>query len=168
MARCARGPCPRASDFKVKPRGFEDHIIEFATDTTVNPKAKPLRFTLANIEASDLLSLTSIKNGKAYLTALRKAIDCVKSVKKEYTLKDIIRVLESEEEGNNAALINELEFLDDCKIFAPAGTRIDELVVKGKMTIINLKGTAPEIAELIVNRIAPRCSSCASWARCRR
>jgi DNA helicase HerA-like ATPase len=140
-------------DFKVKPRGYGDKIMEFATDTDVNPKAKPLRFTLANIEAHDLLSLTSIKNGKAYLTALRKAIDAIKSVKKEYTLRDIIRVLESDEEGNNAALINELAFLEDCKIFAPAGTRIDELVVKGKMTIINLKGTEPEIAELIVNRI---------------
>lgn len=140
-------------DFKVSAQGFEDHILEFATDTDVNKKAKPLRFTLANIEAHDLLSLTSIKNGKAYLTALRKAIDAIKSVKKEYTLRDIIRVLESDEEGNNAALVNELVFLEDCKIFAPSGTRIDELVVKGKMTIINLKGTEPEIAELIVNRI---------------
>jgi DNA helicase HerA-like ATPase len=140
-------------DYKVQPRGYEEHIIEFATDTALNPKAKPLRFTLANIEASDLLSLTSIKNGKAYLNALRKAIDAVKSVKKEYSLKDIIRILESDEESNNAALINELQFLEDAKIFAPAGTRIDELVVKGKMTIINLKGTPPEIAELIVNRI---------------
>lgn len=140
-------------DFKVSARGFEEHILEFATDTDVNKKAKPLRFTLANIEAHDLLSLTSIKNGKAYLTALRKAIDAIKSVKKEYTLRDIIRVLESDEEGNNAALVNELVFLEDCKIFAPSGTRIDELVVKGKMTIINLKGTEPEIAELIVNRI---------------
>ena len=140
-------------DFKVTARGFEEHIIEFATDTNVNKNAKPLRFTLANIEAHDLLSLTSIKNGKAYLSALRKAIDAIKSVKKEYTLRDIIKVLESDEEGNNAALVNELQFLEDCKIFAPSGTRIDELVVKGKMTIINLKGTEPEIAELIVNRI---------------
>jgi DNA helicase HerA-like ATPase len=145
------GDGPR--DFKVAPRGYEDHIIEFATDTDVNPNAKPLRFTLANIDAHDLLSLTSIKNGKAYLNALRKAIDAIKSVKKEYALRDIIRVLESDEEGNNAALVNELVFLEDCKIFAPSGTRIDELVVKGKMTIINLKGTEPEIAELIVNRI---------------
>ncbi len=140
-------------NFNVTAHSYEDHIIEFATDTAVNPKAKPLRFTLANIEAHDLLSLTSIKNGKAYLSSLRKAIDAVKSVKKEYALKDIIRVLESDDEGNSAALVNELQFLEDSKIFAPAGTRIDELVIKGKMTIINLKGTEPEIAALIVNRI---------------
>ncbi len=119
----------------------------------VNTKAKPLKFTLANIEARDLLSLTNIKNGKAYLNPLRKAIEAVKSVKKEYNIKDIVKILESDDESNNAALINELEYLDDVKIFADAGTKIDELVVKGKMTIINLKGTPPDIAELIVNRI---------------
>lgn len=140
-------------NFNVTPRGYGEMIIEFATDTDVNPQAKPLRFTLANIEASELLQLTSIKNGKAYLNALRKTIDAVKTVKKDYALKDIIRILESDEEGNNAALVNELQFLEDAKVFAPSGTRIDELVVKGKMTIINLKGTPPEIAELIVNRI---------------
>lgn len=140
-------------DFHIDPRGFQDHIMEFATDTTVNTKARPLKFTLSNIEPRDLLGLTSLKNGKAYLNPLRKAVDAVKSVKKDYALRDIIRVLETDEEGNNAALINELEYLDEVKIFAPQGTKIDELVVKGKMTIINLKGTPPDIAELIVNRI---------------
>jgi uncharacterized protein len=149
-----KGTQPKAGrNFNINPQGFEDKILEFATDTTSNPKARCLRFTLCNIEARDLLGLTSIKNGKTYLNPLRKAIDAVKSVKKEYSLKDIIRILESDDEGNNAALINELEYLEEVKIFAPAGTRIDELVVKGKMTIINLKGTPPDIAELIVNRI---------------
>jgi|WetSurMetagenome_2_1015567.scaffolds.fasta_scaffold05645_6 DNA helicase HerA-like ATPase len=149
------GPRPKgARDFKVEPRGFADQILEFATDTTANPKAKPLKFTLGNIEARDLLALTQIKNGKTFLTALRKAIESVKSVKKDYGLRDIIAILESEEDANNNSLIAELEYLDEVKIFAPQGTKIDELVVKGKMTIINLRGTPPDIAELIVNRIA--------------
>jgi len=143
-----------ARDFKIEPRGFADQILEFATDTTANPKAKPLKFTLGNIEARDLLALTQIKNGKTFLTSLRKAIDSVKSVKKDYGLRDIIAMLESEEDSNNNSLIAELEYLDEVKIFAPQGTKIDELVVKGKMTIINLRGTPPDIAELIVNRIA--------------
>lgn len=143
-----------ARDFKIEPRGFDDKIIEFATDITANPKAKPLKFTLANIEARDLLALTQIKNGKTFLTALRKAIDSVKSVKKDYGLKDIIAMLEADEDANNNSLIAELEYLNEVNIFAPQGTRIDELVQKGKMTIINLRGTPPDIAELIVNRLA--------------
>lgn len=140
-------------DFGVEPRGYAEQIIEFSTDTSANPLASPLKFTLANIEPRDLLGLTSIKNGKAYLTPLRKAVDMIKSVKRDYCLRDIIRVLEADEEGNNAALINELEYLDEIKIFAESGTMMDELVVKGKMSIINLKGTPPDIAELVVERI---------------
>ena len=84
---------------------------------------------------------------------MRKAIDSVKSVKKDFGLKDIIAMLEAEEDAANNSLIAELEYLNEVNIFAPQGTRIDELVVQGKMTIINLRGTPPDIAELIVNRI---------------
>jgi len=140
--------------FNVIPHGYPEHIMEFATDTTINPKAKPLKFTLCNLEARDILELTSLKSAKNYLTSLRKAIDSIRSVKKEYSLKEIISVLDSEEDGQNAALINELEYLNETNIFASQGTKIDDLVVKGKVTIINFKGTPPDIQELVVNRIA--------------
>lgn len=140
-------------NFNVKPRGYSQKIMEFAADTAVNKNAKPLKFTLGNIEARELLSLTNIKNVRTYLTSLRKAIDLVRGAKKEYTLKDIIHVLEADEENQNTALIGELEYLNEVNIFTTKGTRIDELVVKGKTTIINLKGTPPDIQDLIVSRI---------------
>jgi len=139
--------------FNVDPRGYGHKIMEFAADTTVNKKAKALKFTLGSIEARELLALTNIKNVRSYLSSLRKAIDLVRGARKEYTLKDIIHVLDADEENQNTALIAELEYLDEVNIFAPKGTRIDELVVKGKTTIINLKGTPPDIQDLIVSRI---------------
>jgi DNA helicase HerA-like ATPase len=142
-----------ARNFNVSPRSYSEKIIEFATDTNINKKAQPLRFTLSNLEARELLGLTNIKNVRTYLTSLRKAIEGVRAVKKEYALKDIIHMIEADEESQNAALIIELEYLDEVNIFASKGTRIDEIVVKGKTTIINLKGTPPDIQELIVNRI---------------
>src|SRR3972149_6689841 len=68
---------------------------------------------------------------------------------------DTIPVLEreAEEAASVNGLIDELEYLREVDIFAREGTRIDELVVKGKTTIINLKGTPPDIQDLIVNRI---------------
>ena len=61
-------------NFNVTAHGYSDHIVEFATDTNINPKAKPLKFTLCNLEARDILELTSLKSAKNYLTSLRKAI----------------------------------------------------------------------------------------------
>ncbi len=145
---------PGKRDFGIQPMGFKDKIMEFATDTTINKDARPLKFTLANIDARDLLALTTIKNGKVYLNALRKAIDGLKAVKKDYGLKEIIAMLESDEDANNQTLIAELAYLNEVNIFAPQGTKIDELIANGKTTIINLKGTPPDIQELIVTRLA--------------
>ena len=39
--------------------------MEFATDIAVNKNAKPLKFTLANIDARDLLALTRSRTGRS-------------------------------------------------------------------------------------------------------
>jgi len=140
--------------FKVSPRSYKDQILEFSPDVKINPGAKPLKFTLRNLEARDILSLTNIRSVRSYLMSLRKALDILKSARVDYNILDIIRVLDEQNDPTNSTLINELEYLMEVDIFAREGTRIDELVVKGKTTIINMKGAPPDIQELIVNRIA--------------
>jgi len=139
--------------FGVTPRGFADRIIEFAPDTKTNKDAKPLRFTLSNLEARDILGLTQVKNTRQALPALKKVLEMVRANKASFSLRDVIRTLEAQEDSNNAQLIQELNYLDEIQIFAERGTKLDELVQKGKMTILNLKGAVPDIAELIVNRV---------------
>jgi len=140
--------------FHVEPRSYADVIQVFSPDTKVNQGARPLKFTLSNLDARDILSLTGSGKVRTHLTALRKALDVLRSAAKNYTIRDIIRVLERDEDPANASLIDELEYLSEVEIFAQEGTRIDELVVKGKTTIINLKGVPPDIQELVVNRLA--------------
>lgn len=153
-----KGTAPKSRrNFNVTPKSYSDRINEFATDTSINPKAKPLRFTLSNLEARDILELTNIKKGATFLNALRKAIDAVKTAKKDYALKDLIAVLEADEEAQNATLVAELEYLNEINIFAAHGTKMDELVQNGRTTIINFKGTPPDIQELVVARIASAC-----------
>ncbi len=140
-------------DFGVTPKGYEDKIMEFAPDTNANKGARPLKFTLHNLDAREILSLTNIKNVRSYLTMLRKAIDALRETKGSYSLKDIIAVIEANAEPSSAGLITELEYLNEIDVFAEQGTKIDELIQKGKATIINLRGTPQDIQELIVNRI---------------
>lgn len=140
-------------DFGVTPKGYDDKIMEFAADTNANKGAKPLKFTLHNLDAREILSLTNIKNVRSYLTMLRKAIDALRETKGSYSLNDIIAVIEANAEPSSAGLITELEYLNEIDVFAEQGTKIDELIQKGKTTIINLRGTPQDIQELIVNRI---------------
>ena len=140
--------------FGVRPHGFADHVVEFSPDVKVNQKAHPLRFTLGNLEAREIIGLTKLSNQRTHLVQLRKVLDALRNAGKDYTMLDIIQMLEAEDDPTIGALVDELEYLREVDIFAKEGTRIDELVVKGKCTIINLKGTPPDIQELIVDRVA--------------
>ncbi|MCJ7606796.1 MAG: ATP-binding protein [Thermoplasmata archaeon] len=140
-------------DFGVTPKGYDSKIMEFATDTNLNKGAKPLKFTLHNLDAREILGLTNIKNVRSYMTMLRKAVDVLRETKENYSLADVVAVIEANEEPSSAPLISELEYLNEIEVFASQGTKIDELIQKGKTTIINLRGTPPDIQELIVNRL---------------
>jgi len=151
-----KGKVPHnAERFGVEPRGYRESIEVFSPDVKVNPHARPLKFTLSNLDARDILSLTG-GGGKlrAHLTALRKALDLLRQTSRDYSMMDIIRVLERDEDPQNASLVDDLEYLAEVDIFAREGTRIDDIVVKGRTTIIDLKGTPPDIQELIVSRLA--------------
>jgi DNA helicase HerA-like ATPase len=140
--------------FHVSPKGYRSDIKEFSPDTKINPEARPLRFTLGNLDAREILGLTNLKSIRSNLLALRRALDVLKNSGKDYNLGDIIRVLENEDDPSNSSLMNEIEYLREVEIFAREGTRMDELIAKGKTSIINLKGVPPDIQELIVNRLA--------------
>jgi DNA helicase HerA-like ATPase len=142
-----------ARDFGVHPRSYADKVIEFAANTAINKDAKPLRFTLSALDAREILSLTNIKNVRSYLTILRRTLDMLRETKGDFTLKDVIDSLLAMEDPQVNTLVSELEYLQETEIFAEKGTRIDELVRKGKTTVINLKGAPPDIQELIVNRL---------------
>jgi DNA helicase HerA-like ATPase len=146
-------PSAYAEKFGIHPRGYADQICEFSPDTKTNKNAKPLRFTLANLEARDILSMTNVKNVRQALPALKKVLEMIKANKPSFSMKDIIRTLEAQEDAQNASLIQELTYLDEINIFAERGTKLEELIKKGNMTVLNLRGTPPEIAGLIVNRV---------------
>jgi DNA helicase HerA-like ATPase len=142
------------SKFGVEPRKYHDHISEFSPDININHEAKPLRFTLSNLEARDILELTNLKNVRAHVTSLRRTLDILRGSRDDFNLADIIGLLEKEDDPANYSLVKELDYLKEVDIFAREGTRMDQLVTKGKTTIINLKGTPPDIQELIVNRLS--------------
>jgi len=146
--------------FDVKPKDYKDKIVEFSPDIKINTRAKALRFTLANMTPKDLLSFTNIKNPRSFTPALKSAMEMLRSAKPDFTIGNIITVLEGEENPKLDPLISELHYLQDLNIFASKGTSIDELVQKGKCSVINFRGTPPDIQELMVMRISQALFEC--------
>jgi hypothetical protein len=140
--------------FNVSPRGYGDKISEFSPNTKSNPSAKPLKFTLANMEARELLSLLNVKDIKRVLPTLKSSIEALRKAKPNYALDDLINILEANEDVDCGTLISDLQYLKDIDIFAANGTKISEIVQKGKTTILNMRGVPTDISEMIVNRLA--------------
>ncbi len=139
-------------EFKVRPRGYASKIKVFSPDAELN-KAKPLKFTLASMSPRELLNLMNL-DARQYLIPLRKAMDLLRMSRQYFNLRDVIRVLEAEENNNLGPLLAQLEYLDEMGVFDKKGTRIDEIVEKGKLSIINLRGVPPDIQELVVQRLS--------------
>ncbi|MCI4357805.1 MAG: ATP-binding protein [Thermoplasmata archaeon] len=140
--------------FAVEAQGFAKQVQEFSPDVALNPSAKPLTFSLRHIDPRDLLVFMGLTNVKSYLAPLKEIVDAVAQTNADYGVKDLVRAAEHGEGAVAETLHERLEYLEQTKILGPKGTSLSELVVKGVATLINLRGVAPDVQELVVARIA--------------
>jgi len=140
--------------FGVETQGFRSQVQEFSPDVSLNPAAKPLTFSLRSFEPRDLLVSMGLTNVKSFLAPLKAIIEAVAASNPDYTVQDLVRAAEHGE-GAVAELLHErLEYLEQTKLLAPKGTTLHDLVVKGSATLVNLRGVAPDVQELVVQRLA--------------
>jgi DNA helicase HerA-like ATPase len=140
--------------FAVESQGFSSRIHEFSPDVLLNTGAKPLTFTLHNLDPRDLLVFMGLSNVKMYLAPLKKLLDEVQAVNREYTVKDLVAAAGRMEGPARDLLQERLEYVEETKLLAPVGTSLHEIVQKGDVSLINLRGVAPDIQEIVVARIA--------------
>ncbi len=140
--------------FNVETQGFPKQILEFSPDVTLNPAAKPLTFSLRNIEPRDLLVFMGLTNVKQYLAPLKALLEEVGAANPEFTVRDLVRAAERGEGAIAEVLHERLEYVEQTKLLGPKGTSLKELVERGSATLINLRGVAPDVQELVVARIA--------------
>ncbi len=142
------------SRFGVETQGFGRQVQEFSPDVSLNPSAKPLTFSLRHIDPRDLLVFMGLTNVKTFLAPLKSIVEGVAATTPDYTVHDLVRAAERGEGAVAETLHERLEYLEQTKLLGPKGTSLSELVVKGSATLVNLRGIAPDVQELVVARIA--------------
>ncbi len=140
--------------FGVESQGFAKQIQEYSPDVSLNPSAKPLTFSLRNTDPRDLLVFMGLTNVKMYLGPLKKVIEAAAARTPEYSVHDLVRAAEIEEGPTAEVLHERLEYVEQTKLLGPQGTSLNDLVKKGEATLVNLRGVAPDVQELVVARIA--------------
>jgi DNA helicase HerA-like ATPase len=140
--------------FHVEAQGFPSQVQEYSPDVSLNPTAKPLTFGLRHIDVRDLLVFMGLTNVKSFLAPLKSIVEAVAATHPDYTVKDLVHAAQGGEGAVAETLHERLEYLEQTKLLGSQGTSLTELVQKGKATLINLRGVAPDVQELVVARIA--------------
>jgi len=132
--------------FGIEPKAYLENIQEFGLEN-----AKPLKLNSKNLTSGELIKLLPARISTTQQGILYSAL---KNQGGRIDFNDLIYELETAED--NAAkytLINILEYLKNLKLFSENPTLPGELVKPNSASIINLKGVAPEIQEIIAYKI---------------
>ncbi len=139
--------------FGIKPKSFNKQVKEFALDTALNPDAERLVLEGLNLEAREIVDLLPAKLSGAQVGVLYQAVKEVKEAIPAYTIKDVMDAVARNKAASKWNVLNALEALDATGVFDIRGTPLPKLVQDGQCTIVNLKGVAPDIQEVVVTRL---------------
>jgi len=136
--------------FGLKPKGYLKNIQEYSPDISINSECKPLKLSAVNISTSELMHLLPAKLNNQQKGVLYAALKNMDSI----DFDSLIYFLESQESNVKYTLISIIEYLKKLNLFSEEFTSLNELIVPGKCTIINLKGIDQEIQEVVVYKLA--------------
>lgn len=132
--------------FGVEPKSYRKDVQIFDLGGR-NPLKLDSRLTTDEIFEMLPAKISSTQRGLLY--------SAIKNLEgKDYTLRDIIEEVSSIETNAKWSLISLLEVLERTKLFSANPTKPNDLVKKGKITIIDLKEAPPEIQQIVVLKIA--------------
>jgi DNA helicase HerA-like ATPase len=140
--------------FHVQPHEYSSQIVEYSPLKNAGKETtKHLTLNGMNLEAREIIDLLSAKLSGPQIGVLYQAVKEVKEYKQVYNLRDIIEAVGRSKSNARWNVTASLESLDSIGVFSEKGTSTDELVVKGKCSLINMKGVPPDIQDVVVARL---------------
>lgn len=133
--------------FDITPKGYELQVKEFG-DPLLLGDCIPLRLD-QHLTPEELLHMLPTKLSNSQRSILYNAIKQVDTL----TLTNLLFALEQEESALKYALISIIDQVYKTGLFSLDPTPYHELIQPGRCSILNLKGTPPELQEIIVYKI---------------
>lgn len=138
--------------FGVKANDYSSQIIGYSP-LAQNDGTTHLTLNGMNLEGREILELLQAKLSGPQIAVLYQTIKELKEFKQIYSIRDIIEAVERTKSNARWNVIASLESLDSIGVFSEKGTSTEELVQKGKCSIINMRGVPPDIQDVVVARL---------------
>ncbi|MFH0860163.1 MAG: ATP-binding protein [Candidatus Altiarchaeota archaeon] len=135
---------------EVKAASYADRITEYATNLEVNPNAvrMSLNPSFDMMELSNIMPVQLSDTQKSLLYESLKRLEGT-----EYTLGDLIKDVSGSPSKAKWKVVSGLETLAESGAFVGTPVTAQELVVKNRASIVNLRGTDPGIQQLVVAKV---------------
>ncbi|MDO9517862.1 MAG: DUF87 domain-containing protein [Methanosarcinaceae archaeon] len=147
-----------SGDFKkygISPKGYGTQVTIYTpANKTINPAADEVfRLNGTNLTVKELISIFPDNYTSTHMGILYEAVQKLKAEMETYTLDDIIFEVGNDTSKAKWNVISLLEDIRETGILSTNPTPIEELVQKGRASVIDLKGVAPDIQSMIVARL---------------
>jgi len=144
-------PCKfKDNEFDVEPRGYAEKIVVYAPPTSpfVDSADRELSLDGINLTAEELIELSGLRSPTAQ-ALLYQALRNLRN----YTISDIIKEVESIRHSGKWTLIGALSKIENSGLFKQKPTDLKSLLVRGRASLIDLRGVEPAYQNLIVSRV---------------
>jgi DNA helicase HerA-like ATPase len=138
--------------FGVKENDYSSQIATFSPLAS-GEASTHLTLNGMNLEGREILELLQAKLSGPQIAVLYQTIKELKEFKQVYSIRDIIEAVEHTKSNARWNVIASLESLDSIGVFSEKGTSTEDLVQKGKCSIINMRGVPPDIQDVVVARL---------------
>jgi len=143
---------PYFASYGIAAKAYRHQVREFAVNTSINMDAEQLRLPIPQT-ASALIESIPFKITNTQKGLLYNAIDDLRKKKSKFRFSDVVEELEFAESASKWNLITGLRNLANTRLFSFEPTAADAIVKQGQLTIINLKGAAPDMQQMVVQAL---------------
>ena len=135
----------------VKAASYAGKVVEYVANPHVNQDAQRL-ILKPEFDVEELCDIMPMSLGDKQKSILYEALKELEGT--NYSLNDIIDVVEREPTRVKWKLVSGLETLSESGVFSGEPINYEELVQKGRVSVVNLAGVTPRIQELLVAKLA--------------
>ncbi|MCS7135226.1 MAG: ATP-binding protein [Candidatus Aenigmarchaeota archaeon] len=138
--------------FDIEPKGYSKNIEIYCLDKNLTEGARRLKLR-GKLTHQEILDMLPFKLSPTQLSIIYTAV--TESEKQEYTLDELKREVMKNKSPSKWTVIPVLDLIKSTGLFDVFGyITPQDLVKKGKISIINLKGIEPDIQQLVVYKLA--------------
>lgn len=138
--------------FDIKPKGYVKEIELYCLDKNLTEGARRLKLR-GKLTHQEILDMLPFKLSSTQLSVIYTSI--MDTENKEYTLDELKKEVIKNKSPSKWSVISVLDFVKSTGLFDTFGyITPPDLVKKGKITVINLKGIEPDIQQMVVYKVA--------------